>query len=130
MSSDLYREQILEHYRNPHNFGEIQDADIKQEGDNPLCGDMITMYLKLDDGRLDSVKFRGRGCAISQASTSILTDMVIGKPVEELKRFPTKALLDELGIPISPARMKCATLSVNTLRVALGAGIEEDGDGD
>ena len=130
MSSDLYREQILEHYRNPHNFGEIQDADITQEGDNPLCGDMITMYLKLDDGRLGSVKFRGRGCAISQASASILTDLVMGRPVDELKRFPTQALLDELGIPISPARMKCATLSVNTLRVALGAGVEDEEDAD
>ena len=126
MSDDLYREQILEHYRNPHNFGEIPDADIRQEGDNPLCGDMITMYLKLDDGRLGAVKFRGRGCAISQASASILTDLVTGKPVEELKRFPTQDLLDELGIPISPARMKCATLSVNTLRVALGATVEDE----
>ena len=126
MSSDLYREQILDHYRNPHNFGEIPDADIRQEGDNPLCGDMITMYLKLDDGRLGAVKFRGRGCAISQASASILTDLVVGKPIDELKRFPTKDLLDELGIPISPARMKCATLSVNTLRVALGAAIEDE----
>jgi nitrogen fixation protein NifU and related proteins len=126
MADDIYREQILEHYKNPHNFGEIQDADIRQEGDNPLCGDMITMYLKLDDGKLEAVKFRGRGCAISQASASILTDLVTGRPIEELKRFPTKDLLDELGIPISPARMKCATLSVNTLRVALGVGVEED----
>lgn len=129
MGADLYRELILEHYKNPHNFGEIADADITQEGDNPLCGDMITMYLKLDDGKLDAVKFRGRGCAISQASASILTDMVVGRPVEELKHFPTRELLDELGIPISPARMKCATLSVNTLRVALrGDADGEDGE--
>jgi len=125
MGDDLYREQILEHYKNPHHFGELADADITQEGDNPLCGDVITLYLKLDDGKLGEV--RGRGCAISQASASMLTDMIVGKPVAELKSFPTKDLLEELGIQISPARMKCATLSVNTLRVALnGESHEED----
>jgi len=85
---DLYREQILEHYKNPHHFGEITDADITQEGDNPLCGDVITLYLKLDDGRVGDVRFRGRGCAISQASASMLTDMIVGKPVRELKSQP------------------------------------------
>ena len=124
---DLYREQILEHYKNPHHFGELEHADITQEGDNPLCGDVITLYLKLDDGRVGDVRFRGRGCAISQASASMLTDLIVGRPVQELKTFPTKNLLDELGIQISPARMKCATLSVNTLRVALnGNATEED----
>ncbi|HYY46837.1 MAG TPA: SUF system NifU family Fe-S cluster assembly protein [Candidatus Angelobacter sp.] len=127
MSDDLYREQILEHYKNPHHFGELPDADITQEGDNPLCGDVVTFYLKLDDGHLADVRFRGRGCAISQASASMLTDMIVGKPVDELRHFPTKDLLEELGIQISPARMKCATLSVNTLRVALnGDSPEED----
>ena len=126
MSDDIYREQILEHYKNPHNFGEISDADVTQEGDNPLCGDVVTLYLKFDDGRLASAKFRGRGCAISQASASMLTDMIAGRPLEELRHFETKNLLDELGIPISPARMKCATLSVNTLRVALNGGNVED----
>jgi nitrogen fixation NifU-like protein len=122
---DLYREQILDHYKHPHNFGELPDADITQEGDNPLCGDVVTLYLKLDDGKLDSVRFRGRGCAISQASASMLTDMIVGRPVSELKHFPTHDLLEELGIQISPARMKCATLSVNTLRVALNGGAAE-----
>jgi SUF system FeS assembly protein, NifU family len=103
MGDDLYREQILEHYKNPHHFGELADADITQEGDNPLCGDVITLYLKLDDGRVGDVRFRGRGCAISQASASMLTDMIVGKPVTDLKTFPTKDLLDELGIQISPA---------------------------
>ncbi len=126
---DLYREQILDHYKNPHNFGEIPDADITQEGDNPLCGDVVTLFLKLEDGKLRAIKFRGRGCAISQASASILTDLVIGMPLEAVRRFPSKALLDELGIQVSPARMKCATLAVNTLRVALnGESGEEDED--
>ena len=123
---DLYREQILEHYKNPHHFGELTDADITQEGDNPLCGDVITLYIKLDDGKGGDVRFRGRGCAISQASASMLTDMIVGKPVEALKGFPTKDLLEELGIQISPARMKCATLSVNTLRVALDGESEDE----
>lgn len=127
MSDDLYREQILEHYKNPHHFGELADADITQEGDNPLCGDVVTFYLKLDDGHLADVRFRGRGCAISQASASMLTDMIVGRKLDELRHFPTSDLLEELGIQISPARMKCATLSVNTLRVALnGDAPEED----
>ncbi|HYS03420.1 MAG TPA: SUF system NifU family Fe-S cluster assembly protein, partial [Candidatus Eisenbacteria bacterium] len=98
MTSDLYREQILDHYKNPHNFGELDDADVAQEGDNPLCGDVITLYLKLDDGKLSRATFRGRGCAISQASASMLTDMIVGKPIEELKHFPSQAVLDELGV--------------------------------
>jgi nitrogen fixation NifU-like protein len=125
MTDDLYREQILEHYKNPHHFGELRDADITQEGDNPLCGDVVTLYLKMDDGHLKDVRFRGRGCAISQASASILTDLIVGKPLAELKSFPTQELLDELGIQISPARMKCATLAVNTLRVALNGSADE-----
>jgi nitrogen fixation protein NifU and related proteins len=123
---DLYREQILEHYKNPHHFGELVDADITQEGDNPLCGDVITLYLKLHDGKVGDVRFRGRGCAISQASASMLTDLIVGKPVQDLKTFPTRDLLEELGIQISPARMKCATLSVNTLRVALDGETTDD----
>jgi nitrogen fixation protein NifU and related proteins len=126
MSDDLYREQILEHYKNPHHFGELRDADVTQEGDNPLCGDVVTLYLKMDDGHLKDVRFRGRGCAISQASASILTDLIVGKPLAELKSFPTQELLDELGIQISPARMKCATLAVNTLRVALNGSADEE----
>ena len=123
---DFYRENILEHYKNPRHFGEMPDADIQQEGDNPLCGDVVTLYLKLEDGRLGSITFRGRGCAISQASASILTDLVTGRPIEELRNFPSQELLTELGIQISPARMKCATLAVNTLRVALNGGVPED----
>src|SRR5438128_12309348 len=116
MSDDLYREPNLEQHKTPHHLGELPDADITQEGDNPLCGDVVTLYLKLDDGRLGDVRFRGRGCAISQASASMLTDLIVGKPLQELKTFPTKDLLEELGIKISTARMTCVTLSVNTLR--------------
>ena len=121
---DLYREQILEHYKNPHHFGEIKDADITQEGDNPLCGDVITLYLKLDDGRVGDVRFRGRGCAISQASASMLTEEILGKKVDDLAGTTRDDILDMLGVEVSYARIKCATLSLGLLRLALAeAGI-------
>src|SRR5947208_15762455 len=98
MSDDLYREQILEHYKNPQHFGELPDADITQEGDNPLCGDVISFYLKLDDGPLGDVRFRGRGCAIIQASASMLTDLIVGQPLQDLTAFTTTDLLHERGV--------------------------------
>src|SRR5207253_5686734 len=103
LMDDLYREQILDHYKNPHNFGELPDADITQEGDNPLCGDVVTLYLKLDDGKLGSVRFRGRGCAISQASASMLTDMIVGRPVSELKQDRKSTRLNSSNVATSYA---------------------------
>jgi nitrogen fixation NifU-like protein len=118
---DLYRDEILEHYRNPHNFGTLPDADVTYEGSNPLCGDRITMTLRLADGagRLEDVAFTGRGCAISQASASMLTDEIKGKALGEIVAITNQDVLDNLGIDISPARLKCALLSVETLRKAL-----------
>ena len=118
---DLYRDYILEHYRRPHNFGVIEDADASYEGANPLCGDRITLMLGVKDGVVDRVGFTGRGCAISQASASLLTDEIKGKPLTEVSAFRADDLLDLLGIEISPARMKCALLSLETLQGALGA---------
>jgi nitrogen fixation NifU-like protein len=121
---DLYRDEILEHYRRPHNFGTLQHADASYEGSNPLCGDRITLMLEIgDDGIVKDVAFTGRGCAISQASASMLTDDIRGKPITELARLGNQDVLDALGIEISPARLKCALLSVDTLRRAL-AGME------
>src|SRR6476469_4235245 len=116
---DLYRDYILEHYRRPHNFGVIDAPTATQEGSNPLCGDRITPQLGIEDGVLQRVGFTGRGCAISQASASLLTDEIKGKPLTEVESFRADDLLDLLGIDISPARLKCAMLSHETLQKAL-----------
>ena len=116
---DLYRDYILEHYRRPHNFGAIENATATQEGANPLCGDRITLQLRVIGDQIAAVGFTGRGCAISQASASLLTDEIKGKPVAEVEAFRADDLLDLLGIDISPARLKCAMLSHETLHKAL-----------
>jgi nitrogen fixation NifU-like protein len=113
---DLYRDYILEHYRRPHNFGVVEDPSASYEGSNPLCGDRITMQLRVKDGVVEQIGFTGRGCAISQASASLLTDEVKGKPVEEVVGLGAADLLDLLGIEISPARLKCAMLSFDSLQ--------------
>ena len=119
---DLYRDYILEHYRRPHNFGVIDAPTASIEGSNPLCGDRITLQLGVKDGVVDRVGFTGRGCAISQASASLLTDEIKGKPVADVEAFRADDLLDLLGIEISPARLKCAMLSHETLQKALAEG--------
>lgn len=114
---DFYREFILDHYKNPHNFGELPDATHRYHDTNPLCGDEITMYLKIGaDERVEDVKFSGKGCAISQASASILTDEVKGKTLDELKAIDRDHVLENLGITLSPARIKCALLSLKALK--------------
>ena len=118
---DLYRDYILEHYRRPHNFGALDNATTTQEGANPLCGDRITLQLRVADGQIAAVGFTGRGCAISQASASLLTDEIKGKAVDNAAGMQASDVLDLLGIEISPARMKCALLSLETLQGALGA---------
>ncbi|HET7678380.1 MAG TPA: SUF system NifU family Fe-S cluster assembly protein [Candidatus Limnocylindrales bacterium] len=116
---DLYRDEILEHYRRPHNFGTLENADASHEGANPLCGDRITIFLGLEDDRVREVAFTGRGCAISQASASMLTDAIKGKRLDEVAAIGRQDVLDDLGIEISPARLKCALLSLETLQRAL-----------
>ncbi len=117
---DLYRDEILEHYRNPHNFGTLDEPTTVKEGANPLCGDRITLMLGIDEqGHVNDVKFTGRGCAISQASASMLTDDIKGKSLDDVAKLGKVDVLDNLGIEISPARMKCAMLSLETLRSAV-----------
>ena len=119
---DLYRDEILEHYREPHNFGTLDAPDASHEGHNPLCGDRITIMLAIDDaGNVSDVAFSGRGCAISQASASLLTDEIKGRPLSEVEDTTNQDVLDLLGIEISPARLKCALLSLETLQRALEA---------
>ena len=116
---DLYRDEILEHYRRPHNFGVLESPTVSHEGANPLCGDRITMQVAIRDGKVAELAFTGRGCAISQASASLLTDEIKGMTVDDAAAYRADDLLDLLGIEISPARLKCAMLSLQTLDAAL-----------
>ncbi len=114
---DLYRDYILDHYKSPRNAGELPDATHRYHDTNPLCGDEITMMLKVNDaGLVEDVRFLGRGCAISQASTSILTEEVKGKTLDELRALERGDVLGNLGITISPARIKCALLGLKALK--------------
>ena len=112
----FYREYILDHYKNPRNFGRIEGADISHEEENPLCGDVIGMDIKVAGGMIADVRFHGRGCAISQASASLLTERIKGHSLDEAKRISKEDVLAELGIDISPARIKCALLSLKVLK--------------
>ena len=117
---DLYREVILDHYKNPREHGVIEGADVEAEGMNPLCGEEVSIFVSFDGDKIDDVKFRGRGCAISQAATSMLTEMVQGRTADEVARLSKDELLEEVGIPnMSPIRIKCALLGLGVLKVAL-----------
>ena len=117
----MYRELILDHYKNPRQHGHLEGADVSAEGMNPLCGDEVSIYVQFaDDGEtIDEVKFSGRGCAISQASTSMLMEMVKGRTATEIAELPKEDLLEEVGIPLTPIRLKCALLGLGVLKVAL-----------
>jgi nitrogen fixation NifU-like protein len=124
----FYREYILDHYKNPRNYGRLENPDISHEEDNPLCGDVIGMDFRVSHGVIEDVKFHGRGCAISQASASLLTERLKGLQLEDAKKINKSDVLGELGIDISPARIKCALLPLKVLKVgAYGlAGSDED----
>jgi nitrogen fixation protein NifU and related proteins len=118
----LYREVILDHYKNPRGHGVIDGADAEAEGQNPLCGDEVSIAVSFEGDTIADVKFQGRGCAISQAATSMLMDMVKGRSAEAVASMSRDELLDEVGIPLTPVRLKCALLGLGVLKLALHKG--------
>lgn len=120
MSDDIYREIILDHYRNPRNKGKLPQADVSTHDSNPLCGDEIDIHLKVEQGKIKDIKFEGRGCAISQASASMLTEMVIDKPLTAVKDLAKDDILENIGLMnLGPARIKCALLSLKVLKMGM-----------
>lgn len=116
---DLYRQHILDHYQNPRNYGEIEDPDVSHEEYNPLCGDRLIIQLRYEDDRVADVKFHGEGCAISQASASMLTEFIKGKHIDEVKALTKDDILGMLGIPVGPVRLKCALLSLKAVKAGV-----------
>jgi nitrogen fixation NifU-like protein len=130
MSSDIYKDIILDYYRNPRNFGDLVNPDVRAKDSNPLCGDIIEMQLKINDGKVEDVRFKGKGCAISQASASMLTEVVKGKTLDEIKSLNKADVLKLLGIDPGPTRIKCALLSLKVVKLGvygyLGQAITEE----
>ena len=127
---DLYRELILEHYKHPHNAGTLDQPDVSHEETNPLCGDRIKIDLAIESGIITDVRFQGRGCAISQASASLLTDELKGKSLDEVRAMSKDDMLDLIGIPLdkNPVRIKCALLPLKTLKYGVYQYLGEHGE--
>lgn len=119
MSSDIYKDIILDYYRHPRNFGDLSDPDVRAKDSNPLCGDVIEMQLRIKDGKVDDLRFKGRGCAISQASASMLTELAKGKTLEEIKTLGKEDVLSMLGIDPGPTRIKCALLGLKVIKLGV-----------
>lgn len=119
IDEQLARENILDHARYPRNYGEMESPDARAEGRNPLCGDELAVDLQIEDGRIGAVRFHGHGCSISKASLSMLSEEIEGRPVEEVASMDRSAVMDLLGIPLSPIRLKCALLGLGVVKVAL-----------
>jgi nitrogen fixation protein NifU and related proteins len=115
---DFYRDYILDHFRNPRNFGTLERSDATAEDLNPLCGDQIRIELRIDDGVVSDVRFSGKGCAISQATASMLTERVKGMTLSDVAKLSKEVVLEDVGIGISPTRMKCAMLGLRVLKSA------------
>lgn len=134
MSDSMYREQILDHYKHPHNKGRLSDADTTVKDSNPLCADEIEIFLKIEDAKnglpagqsvIADIKFDGQGCAISTAAASMLTDHVKGMTLDQVKALTRDDVFKLLGVPISPARVKCALLSLKAIHAAVDEYLRE-----
>jgi len=119
MGLDIYSENILDHFNSPRNFGILENSDTSAKDLNPLCGDEIEMFLRITDGTISELKFSGKGCAISQAAASILTEAAKGKKVQEVSAMQDYNMYDLLGVQLSPMRAKCALLSLKVLKLAV-----------
>ena len=119
MSSDIYKDIILDYYRHPRNFGDLSEPDVRSKDSNPLCGDVIEMQIKVKDGKIDDLRFKGRGCAISQASASMLTELAKGKTLDEIKSLGKEDILSMLGIDPGPTRIKCALLGLKVIKLGV-----------
>jgi len=125
-SADIYREIILDYYRNPRNYGKIENPDISKKDSNPLCGDELEMHINLKDNTVSDVKFTGKGCAISQASASMLKELIMGKDFEFVKNLTKEDILENLGLhDLGPARIKCALLSLKVLKYGIYSYVSE-----
>ena len=118
-SSDMYQENILDHYRNPNNFGKLENPDIRSHDFNPLCGDELEVSIKLNKNIIEDIKFSGKGCAISMASADIVSEFLKGKPLDEVKKLGRQDVLDMLGIEVSYIRLKCAMLILKVLKTGV-----------
>lgn len=119
MGLDIYSENILDNFNSPRNFGILENSDTSAKDLNPLCGDEIEMFLRINDGTVSEIKFNGKGCAISQATASILTEAMKGKRIEEISAMQEYNIYDLLGVQLSPMRAKCALLSLKVLKLAV-----------
>lgn len=125
-SADIYREIILDYYRNPRNYGKIENPDISKRDSNPLCGDELEMHINIKENKVSDVKFSGKGCAISQASASMLTELIMGKDFDYVKKLTKEDILENLGLPdLGPARIKCALLSLKVLKYGIYSYLSE-----
>ena len=127
---EMFRENILEHYRHPRNQGTLEHPDITYEDANPLCGDKIRMDLMVKDGVIDQVRFSGHGCSISQAAASMLSERIEGQPIEEVRKLSRDDVLEMLGIELGPVRLKCALLALKTLKAGVYGLKQWPGEGD
>jgi nitrogen fixation NifU-like protein len=124
---DIYREQLMEHYKHPHNMGEINEPSKQVEKNNPYCGDLVSMQIKLKDGKIEDIKFKASACAVTVASSSLLTEEMKGKTIDEVKRFTKEKLLELLGVELTTSRTKCAVLPLEALQSML-EGFDDDLD--